>query len=514
MNPVKIAKNTALLFARQAIIIGINLYAIRLLLIELGITDYALLNVILNIALLGSFVPISVGMITQRYFSFTIGAGDIEGLRRAHDATLALCAVAAVIIFLALETVGTWFVYNHLLIPPDRFFAAQVMFQFTVISFVVSIFTAFYSSIVMAHEDMGMYALFSVVDAILRLLAALIIGVVAADSLVLYGLLVASLSIMMMAAYLAYCILHYEECRPRRIDVKIATLREMLGFTGWTILGQISTVSRLQAVTILINQGFNPATVAARALAVAVSAQVLTFSTNFSAALHPPIIKAHAAGEKALMFAMIFTGSKVTFFLVWMVTLPLMSVMPGILGLWLGDYPEETVLFIRLGLIENAIVAISFPLMTAVRAAGQMRLYEITLGALQLLVLLFSWLLVRAGYPAFTVYLVAIAVNLVMFAVRLTIASRLTGLPIMAYLQRVLLPVLLVVVVSSGLVSGVLSLVPSAVDLSPGPSVLAAAALIGLLPPFVIYTLGLTVRERGTLSAMIRGQLANLRAHP
>jgi len=289
-------------------------------------------------------------------------------------------------------------------------------------------------------------------------------------------------------------------------------LREMLSFAGWTVFGQITTISRNQAVTILINQAFDPATVAARALALSVSGQVLTFSTNFSAALHPPIIKSHAAGETAQMFGLIFTGSKVTFFLVWVATLPIMSVMPGILALWLGDYPNETVLFIRLALIENAIVAISFPLMTAVRATGQMRLYEVTLGALQLFVLLFSWILVRAGYPASSVYFVAIAVNLVMFVVRLAIASRLTGLPIAAYLQTVLLPVLLVVLASSSLVWGLLHLAPAAVDLSLDLGALATAALIGLLPPCVIYTLGFNARERGALHSMARHQLAKFRA--
>ena len=512
MTSRKLAKNTAALFVRQILIIGINLYSISVLLGSLGIADFALFNVILNVALLSSFLPGALGMITQRYFSFAIGAGDRSALYRVHDATLVLCLAVTLLIILGLETAGTWFVAHRLVVAPERLFAAQVLFQLTVLSFVIGNISSFYSAIVMAHEDMHVFALLSVMDAILRLGAVLAISLVAGDGVIVYGSLLCLVSVALASAYWIFCTLRYEECRPRRIRLEIATLREMLGFAGWTVFGQITTISRNQAVTILINQAFNPATVAARALALSVSAQVLTFSTNFSAALHPPIIKAHASGEKAEMFSMIFTGSKVTFFLVWIATLPIMSVMPGILALWLGNYPEETVLFIRLALIENAIVAISFPLMTAVRATGQMRLYEITLGTLQLLVLLFSWILVRAGYPASSVYLVAIAVNLVMFAVRLAIASRLTGLPIAAYLQTVLLPVLLVIVVSSSFVSGVLYLTPSAVNLSLDRGNLVAVALIGLLPPFVIYTLGLTARERGTLNAMIQNQFAKLGA--
>lgn len=512
MSSSRLATNTAALFLRQIVIIAINLYSIRVLLGRLGINDFALYNVLLSVVMIGSFFPGALSTITQRYFSFAIGEKGGESLKRVHDAALVLCAGVTLIIILGLETAGVWFVAHHMVIDPERLFAAQVLFQLIVLSFVINNFGSFYSSIVMAHEDMHVFALFSVVDAILRLGAVLVLGLIAFDGLIVYGLLLCAASVLITAAYWVYCTRHYAECWPGRIGLELAALREMLGFAGWTVFGQITTISRNQAVTILINQAFSPATVAARALAMSVSAQVLAFSTNFSAALHPPIIKAHAAGEKAQMFAMIFTGSKVTFFLVWMATLPIMSVMPGVLALWLGDYPEETVLFIRLALIENAIVALSFPLMTAVRATGQMRLYETTLGALQLLVLLFSWILVRAGYPAFSVYLVAIAVNLVMFAVRLVIASRLTGLPAAAYLQTVLLPVLLVVMVSSSLVWGLLHLAPAVVDLPLEPHALAAAALIGVLAPCVIYTLGFNAHERRTLHSMIRHQLAKLGA--
>ncbi|PWR21538.1 polysaccharide biosynthesis protein [Zavarzinia compransoris] len=480
----------------------------------MGINDFALFNVIVSVVMLGSFLPGALGTITQRYFSFSIGQGDGAALKRVHDASLLLCAAATLLIALGLETLGTWFVAHHLAVGPERSFVAQALFQLTILSFIVSNFSGLYSSIVMAHEDMHVFALFSVIDAILRLGAVLCIELLAADGLIVYGLMLCGISAGLAAAYWIFCSRRYAECRPGRIRLETATLREMLGFAGWTVFGQITTVSRNQAVTVLINQAFNPATVAARALAVSVSAQALAFSTNFSAALHPPIIKAHAAGESERMFFLIFAGSKITFFLVWMGTLPMMAIMPGILALWLGDYPVETVLFTRLALIENVIVAISFPLMTAARATGQMRLYEISLGSLQLLVLVLSWLLVRAGYPAYSVYLAAIAVNLAMFAVRLAIVSNLTGLPAAVYLRRVLLPVLLVVGVSSGLVMAIMYLAPGAEALVLAPGSLGAAALICILPACVIYVLGLTGSERRTLHVAIRRRLAKFGGRP
>lgn len=506
----RLARNTVALFARQLLIVAINLYTIRVILAGLGIDDFALFNVIVNVVAIGSFLPGALGMITQRNVAFAIGEGrgDRAALKRVHDASLLLCVAVSVLAVVALETVGGWFVAYHLVVPSGKLDAAQMLFQLSIVTFVAGNFSGFYASLIMANEDMHVFAIFSVIDAFLRLGAALAIDLFSSEHLVAYGWMLAGISLGVMGAYWLFCSRRYPECRLARFAIEIATLREMLGFAGWTLFGQISTISRNQAVTILINQAFNPSVVAARAIAVSVSTQALVFCTNFSAALHPPIIKAHAAGEREQMFSLVFMGSRMAFFLMWLITLPLLAVMPWILGAWLGDYPEETILLTRLALIENAITAVSLTLMTAVRATGQMRLYELSLGLLQAMVLLLSWLLVRSGYPAYSVYLVAIAINLAMFAVRLAIASNKTGLPIGAFLRQVGLPVLLVGGASSGLVLAVLGVAPGIQDLEFSVSSLAGAALICLLPVGIVYALGLSGEERRLIHAMVRRRQA------
>lgn len=508
MNSGRLAKNTVALFLRQFVILGINLYAVRVLLTALGVNDFALFNVIVNLVAIGSFLSTSLQMITQRYFAFAIGknrggAEDGANLKRIHDASLLLCIVASICVLVVLETVGTWFVGHQLVVRPDRLGAAQLLFQLSVIAFLASNFTGFYSSVILANEEMHVYALFSVIEAALRLGAALMIGVLPSDSLIGYGILLGLVALGMVAAYWVFCSRRYPECRGVSFRPDRSMLREMSGFAGWTIFGQATTISRNQVVTVLINQAFNPATVVARALAVQVASQALVFSTNFSAALNPPIIKSHAAGDHQQMFSLVFLGSRIAFFLIWIITLPMLAVMPWVLNSWLGHYPPETVLFTRLALIENAISAISLTLMTAVRAAGKVRLYELSLGILQAMVLVLSWLLIRAGYPAYSVYLVAIVINLLMFAVRLAIASRMTGLPAGAFLRQVGLPVILVVGMSSLLVIALLEVVQGIAPIEHNPAALLVTALVGLVPVSVIYMLGLSSAERRALHSMI-----------
>lgn len=510
MNSGRVTKNTAALFARQLINVMINLYTIRVLLLSLGINDFALFNVLMNVVTLASFITGSFAMITQRYFSFHLGAGDILSLKRLYNACFSLCIFSAVGIFLGLEIIGNWFLVNHLVIPIERYSASEILFQFIIFSFVLGNFSGFFLSIILAHEDMEIFAFFSILDAVLRLVAVLSISLVPIDPLLSYGLLISVVSIVTTCLKWIFCIRRYPECSAYPINFELSMIREMLGFAIWTVFGQITSISRNQAVTILINQAFNPATVAARALAVSVSMQVLNFSANFSAAIQPPITKAYASGDKEQMYSFILLGSKVTFFLVWLLTLPLIATLPRILALWLESFPEETVVFTRLALIENAIIAISLPLMTAVRATGWLRSYEISLGILQLLILFLSWVFIRSGYPAYSVYVIAILINLVMFVVRLVIVSRMTGLSVAKYVTVVLVPVLIVVAASSAFVAAAKISMPRVMLLSTFSTTFTLACIIVFFTIGIIYIFGLTGKERKILRATLRHYLDRL----
>ena len=297
MSSGKIAQNTLALFTRQVVMALISLYTVRVVISELGINDFGLMNVLTNVVGLSTFIVGALGMITQRYISFAIGSGKDGERKRYHDACLVLHVLCAIITVIALQTAGVWFVSNQLVVPPERLDAAQILFQFLMLSFIANLFFGFHSWLLISHEDIHVFAIFAVLGAALRLTAAVLIDVVGGDALVAYGVLLATASLLVMSAQALYCIRKYHECRLRHVQIDLVTIREMLGFVGWTLFGQFTTVCRAQALTILINQAYNPATVAARALSFTIYTQVVTFSQNFSSALNPPIVKTYAAGE-------------------------------------------------------------------------------------------------------------------------------------------------------------------------------------------------------------------------
>lgn len=489
----------------------ISLYTIRLLLQKLGITDFGLMNVTLSVVMLISFVNGSLRMITQRYLAFAIGEASERNLRRYFDACFSLALLCAIVILAILSTLGAWFVTNEMVIAPGRFEAVTTLYQFLMVYVVLNTFATLYSSVMIAHEDMHVFAFFTVLEAMLRLGAAVLIGTLGFDILVDYGILMLGAVLVAVGGQVLYCLRRYDECKLLRLRPDMTTLREMVSFTRWTLFGQFTTVCRTQAITLLINQGFNPATVAARALSFTIYSQVLTFSQNFLSALNPPITKAYASGDRAATFSLIFFGSRVAFFLSWIVTLPLIALLPGILELWLGVYPDETVLFTRLALVEGLILSISFPLMTAIRAVGDMRAYELMLGGLQILVLVFSWLLVREGFPAYSVFIVAILINIVMFFVRLWLAKRLLGLNVTAYARSVVLPVGVTAAASVAVVIALITFIPVSAVLEMSFISLAAASAILLSAPICVYAFGLSDGERGALRMMIRARFGRAR---
>ncbi|HCH7934579.1 MULTISPECIES: lipopolysaccharide biosynthesis protein [Providencia] len=451
MSNKKILKNTVALYLRQIIIILITLYSMRVILNELGLENYGIYSVVAGFVTLLAFLPGSMASATQRFFSFALGENDSSKLKKTFSVNLIMYAAIALLAYMLLQTIGLWYIKEYMKIPDSRFSAALELYHYTSLSFIFSIFTAPFIAILIAHEDMQIYAFISVIDAILKLAIAISLAYINYDLLVYYGLALLLISIFVACTYIFICMKKYTECQLKKLYWSSSMLKEILGFTTWTLLGQLSTVFRNQAVTVLVNQMFNPGIVAARAIALNVASQVAVFSNSLNTGLYPPIIKSYAANQKNEMMGLIFNGSKLTFFLMWVFALPIMLEMETILTLWLKTPPPEAILFTQLAIIESLIVAISMPLTTAARAPGKMALYEITLGSIQIAIFFISWLFLSLGYSAEWVFYVAIAANILMFQIRLLLVKLLIKMPILPYYKKVVGPITIILIISASL---------------------------------------------------------------
>ena len=440
-NNKRIAKNTIMLYIRQILILLVSLYTVRVVLDVLGIEDYGIYSVVGGIVSFFSFLSGTMASATQRFFSFSLGQNNFDKLNKTFSANLFIYGTIAIIAFILLETVGLWFVYEQLNVPTERFEAARWIFHFSVFTFIATIFTSPFMAIIIAHEDMQIYAYVSIVEAIMKLGIVFTLMYLPWDKLELYGMLIFLVSVITAVIYILICNRKYKECQFRHLYWDKYLLNEVVGFTGWTLFGQVTSVMRHQAVTILLNQIFNPMIVAAKSVATNITNNINVFSNNFNVGLYPPIIKSYAVGDKNEMFKLIFRGSKITFFLIWIFALPLFLEMEVILHVWLKNPPPDAVLFTRLALIEVLINSISTPIATAARAPGKMKMYELTLGSIQVVIFIFSLIILILGAPAYSVFIVAIVANLIMFVVRLLIVRSLIGIRLRLFYDKVAFPI-------------------------------------------------------------------------
>lgn len=501
MSNKRIAKNTLMLYFRQVLILFVSLYTVRVVLDVLGVDDYGLYSVVAGIVTFFSFLSGSMASATQRFFSFAIGNGDFSRLNKVFSVNIIIYISIAIIAVLMLESLGLWFVKTQLKLPQDRIEAVLWVFHFSIATFFITILTSPFMAIIIAHEDMQIYAYVSILESFLKLGVVYLLTFIQYDKLQLYGTLVFFVAIINASVYISVCLNKYQECQFKTLFWDKYLFKELIGFTGWTLFGQITTVMRGQAITILINQFFNPATVAARAIASNVSSQVNLFSNNFNVGLYPPIIKSYASGDKEQMFSLIFNGSKITFFLLWVFALPLFICMELVLGFWLKNPPADSVLFTRLALCEVVINSISLPIITAARAPGKMKAYELTLGVIQLLILPICLLILRMGYSANSVYITTIIVNVCMFFIRLVIVKKLIGISLLNFFTFVVRPVLLIMLISSILPFLILN--SSANELN-----IIISAILGILLTCIsMYFFGLSKDWQNKVLYMIKSKI-------
>lgn len=498
----RIAKNTIVLYFRQILTMLIGLYTVRVVLEQLGIEDYGIYNVIGGVVALFMFVSGAMAAATQRFFSFALGNDDSVLLKKTFSINIIIYIIIAIVVYFLLETVGLWFVEYKLNVPDNKMSSALFLYHFSSLTFIATIITSPFTAIIIAHEDMHIFAYISIFEAILRLLSVILLCYISVDKLDVYGVLIFIISLINCGIYIYVCCRKYNECDFRKIYWDQSLFKNILTFTGWTVFGQFTSVARNQAVTILINQHFNPMIVAARAIANNVSGYLSTFSNNFNTSLYPPIIKSYAAKDSILMFGLIFIGSKMTFFLMWVLSLPVILEMDAILNLWLNDVPTYTVIFAQLSIIEVLINTIGSPLMTAARASGKLKIYELPLGIIQVLIFFISWILLDLDFQAVSVYWVAIIANIIMFVLRILIVNIQIGFPISDFIKCVCFPMSLVIVTSSLSAYGLKLVLPEGLIFS--MCVALSAVLFSCL---VMYYFGLNSQERIYVKGVILTKL-------
>lgn len=454
-NQKRILKNSVFLYIRMFFVLLVSLYTIRIVLNNLEVVDYGIYTAIGGVVLSLSFLSQVLASASQRFFAYELGLKE-NGIRlnKIFNTILISYVGIALLIVLLAESIGLWFMFNKMTIPAERMDAALWVFQFALLSFVVTIMTNPYIAVVIASEHMNIYAYVGIIDVILKLLIACLLIISPIDKLKLYSVLMFVESCITASIYI--CI-----CRKKFTSTKFSffwdktLFKTVFSYSSWTLFGTVAGVCNNQGANILLNVFIGPSANAAYAIGHQAGSAVSGFSSSFYSAVRPQLTKSYAANDMAYMYQLFYFSSKVIFLLLFVIILPLISELELILNLWLDIVEPYMIIFTRLILIYTMIICLSEPITTIAQASGQVKKYHGIVDGFALIALPLSYFALKNDCPPQSVFYITILVFSIAHFLRLIVLQRIIVFSIAQYIKNYILPIAVIIIASIGITQGV-----------------------------------------------------------
>ena len=412
-----IAKNSLILYFRMFLNMGVGLFTAGIVLNTLGISDYGVYNVVGGFVSLFGFLNSSMSSATQRFLSYDLGKNNQSQLRKTFSTTVTIHFVIALVIVTALETFGLWYINNRLNVPAERIPAINIVYQFSVLSFFFGIIQVPYNALINAHERFNVYAYISFLEIIFKLIMLFLITRINYDKLILYSGLLFCSSFIIRMIYRIYCRKNFVESRYKfYYDKKY--FKTLLSYSGWSLFTNIAFVAKNQGVNLLLNFFFGTGINAAYGITNQVQGIILNFVASFQNAVNPQIVKSYAAGNVKRSIRLMQQSAKFSFGLMLIITVPILISINDLLTIWLKNYPIESILFIRLTIINVLLDTISNPIVNLIQAKGKIKKYQIIVGILLFLNLPISYILLEWQKLPQLVYMVSVFISLLALVVR------------------------------------------------------------------------------------------------
>lgn len=385
-NNNRIAKNTLFLYVRMILVLLVSLYTSRVVLAQLGESDYGIYNIVGGVLVLFSFLNAAMISTTQRFINFEMGKGVEGNVGKVFSMAINCHLLILLLLFFIAETLGLWFLNTYLNIPEERLNTANWVYQFVIISTCINIFYSPYNAAIISYERMSVFAYVSIVEILLKLSVAFALTVSPFDKLFFYGFLQLLVVIIVCIIYIIYCRKSFPSCH-YHFDKNKNLFKEMMNFSGWSLMGQASNLAASQGINIVMNLFFGVVVNAAMGVANQVFNAVNQLVSNFSMAFKPQIVKSFSSGDSGYFNSLIYRTSKLCYFLLFVFGLPIIIFADEILNIWLEEVPEYATVFVQLYIVYALIDAICTPIWSGIQATGIIKANNIVALILRTLVL-------------------------------------------------------------------------------------------------------------------------------
>lgn len=439
VNKKQIAKNSLWLYIRMLVVTLVSLFTSRVVLRALGVDDFGIYNVAGGIIAFLSVLTTTLSGATQRFLNVCKGAGDFEGLSRMMSISVRLHILIGVGLLFIGETIGLFIVDRLLNFPEDRHFAAVMVYQASLFTMLLGIIRTPYSSMVITYERFSFIALLSLLDVTIKLLMAIGLLYVAADSLILYGFSFTLVELSHYFLYRLYCRKMYDH---QRIGIKELfksnESRSLIRFSSWSLLGSVGTTSANHGITIMLNFFYALSVNAAMGITNQVTNALSSFINNVQLAFRPQLIQS-CADSDGQFTSLICAAAKWSFVLMMLVCVPISCNLQTILSLWLDTVPTYTYHFILILILFLLIDTLGTPVTYGIDATGEIARYQKLNFITMMLNVLMAWVFCRVGLTPPYIIATKVIANSALFILKIrTLDNNSSEFTIKEYLTQCL----------------------------------------------------------------------------
>lgn len=451
-NNQRIAKNSLFMTIRMILVIIITFYTSRIVLEVLGVVDYGVYNVVAGFVSMFAFMSSSLSAGIQRFHNFELGKNGILGAQCVFNAALLIQIVFSILLVAIIEPIGLWYLHNKMVLPLERMWAAEWVFQMAIITLITHIIQVPFSAAVMAHEKMAFYAILNVLSAIVTLLGVGLIRVMDIDALVAYSFIVMIVAILSLVAYIIYSSILFPEIRITPKCINQSLLKEMLSFSCWNIFGTFGHMLKDQGVNLILNFYFGPVVNAARGVAMQINSALQNFVTNITVPARPQTIQAYSQGNKVRSYNLTYTISKISFVILLLIALPVILEIDYLLNIWLGhDVPSYTAAFSSIIILDSLVLTLNSPISALVHASGIMKNYQLFGGSMSIIAIICSYIAIITLKEPIWAFISILLVDIVRQCGAVMIVKKIEhgNFSVHSYLINVLIPVLKILLLST-----------------------------------------------------------------
>ena len=443
----RVAVNTGANYIQIVLNVLFGLLTVRFVFQSLGEIDYGVYNLIAGVITLITFISESLSQTSIRFISVSLGSGNNTELKSIFTSCFSLHVYMAAILVSILEFAGLFLFTGFLDIPDNRLFAAKIVYQCMVGTLFLNIVSTPFRAIIVAHESLVFISVIGILESVCKLIVAVLLLHTSSDRLIVYGILMTATSLVPFIGFYLFSIIQYKQAVSLKL-VGFSSINQIVNFAGWTLLDVLGVIANRQGYAIMYNKFLGPTTNAVFALAGHVEGPLFSVSASVINSIKPQILKSYGQGDKDRTLRLSLTAGKLGFSMMAMIAIPILVMLPDVLTIWLGEYPDQTVFFARMMVIACLANQATLGLSTANQAFGKIKVFSIVVSTIRIMALPISIFLLFSGCSGETAMIVYLCCESLASISRVFVLNHTAGLSIKKFFSDLIIDLSIPVVLA------------------------------------------------------------------